>query len=138
MTHRSARAYLTAIALLLAATLGWYAYSFLTQPVPAPTDFNGLRAYEDVTTQVAFGPRAPGSEGHARIREWMRDELESAGWEVEVQISERLGNPIYNLVATRGEANPQIIVGAHYDTRIFADAAVQIICDSAVAGCIVE
>ncbi len=122
MTHRSARVYLTAIALLLAATLGWYAYSFLTQPEPAPTDFDGLRAYEDVKTQVAFGSRMPGSEGHAQIREWMRAELESAGWEVEVQVSERLGNPIYNVVATRGEANPQIIVGAHYDTRIFADA----------------
>lgn len=122
MTHRSARVYLTAIALLLAATLGWYAYSFLTQPEPAPTDFDGLRAYEDVKTQVAFGPRMPGSEGHAQIREWMRAELESAGWEVEVQVSERLGNPIYNLVATRGKANPRIIVGAHYDTRFFADA----------------
>lgn len=122
MTHRSVRVYLTAIAVLLAATLGWYAYSFLTQPEPAPTDFDGLRAYEDVKTQVAFGPRMPGSEGHATIREWMRAELESAGWEVEVQVSERLGNPIYNLVATRGEANPQIIIGAHYDTRIFADA----------------
>lgn len=122
MTHRSVRVYLTAIAVLLAATLGWYAYSFLTQPEPAPTDFDGLRAYEDVKTQVAFGPRMPGSEGHATIREWMRAELESAGWEVEVQVSERLGNPIYNLVATRGKANPQIIVGAHYDTRIFADA----------------
>ncbi len=121
MTQRSVRVYLTAIALLLVITLLWYAYSYLTQPEPAPTDFDGLRAYKDVKTQVAFGPRAPGSEGHAKIREWMRAELESAGWDVDVQVSERLGNPIYNLVAIRGNTNPQIILGAHYDTRIYAD-----------------
>ena len=121
MTQRSVRVYLTAITLLLAAALAWYAYSYLTQPEPAPTDFDGFRAYEDVKTQVAFGPRTPGSEGHAKIREWMRAELESAGWDVDVQVSERLGNPIYNLVATRGNTNPQIILGAHYDSRIYAD-----------------
>ncbi|MBV6400547.1 MAG: hypothetical protein CNIPEHKO_00839 [Anaerolineales bacterium] len=122
MTQRSVRVYLIAIGLLLAATLAWYAYSYLTQPEPAPTDFDSLRAYEDVKTQVAFGPRAPGSEGHAKIRAWIRAELESAGWEVEVQVSERLGNPIYNLVATRGDSNPPIILGAHYDTRLYADS----------------
>ncbi|HNQ93286.1 MAG TPA: M28 family peptidase [Anaerolineales bacterium] len=121
MTQRSVRVYLTAITLLLAAALAWYAYSYLTQPEPAPTDFDGFRAYEDVKTQVAFGPRTPGSEGHAKIREWMRAELESAGWEVDIQASERLGNPIYNLVAMRGDETPQIILGAHYDSRIYAD-----------------
>lgn len=121
VNQRSVRVYLTVIGGLLAATLAWYAYSFLSQPAPAPTDFDGLRAYEDVKTQVAFGPRIPGSEGHAEIREWMRAELESAGWEVEVQASERLGNPISNLVAMRSDANPQIVLGAHYDTRIYAD-----------------
>ncbi len=109
------------IGFLLVAVLGWYTYSYLTRPEPAPTDFDGLRAYEDVKTQVAFGPRIPGSEGHAEIRDWMRAELESAGWQVEVQESERLGNPIYNLVAKRGTSEPEIILGAHYDTRIYAD-----------------
>jgi Zn-dependent M28 family amino/carboxypeptidase len=74
-----------------------------------------------VQTQVSFGPRVPGSKGHAKIQEWMQDELESAGWQVEIQTSEALGHPIENLVARRSATPPQIILGAHYDTRMFAD-----------------
>jgi len=51
----------------------------------------------------------------------MRAELESAGWQVEIQESEALGHPIQNIVAKRGDASPQIILGAHYDSRMFAD-----------------
>ncbi len=51
----------------------------------------------------------------------MRAELESAGWQVEIQTSEALGHPVENLVARRGDESPQIIIGAHYDSRIFAD-----------------
>jgi Zn-dependent M28 family amino/carboxypeptidase len=51
----------------------------------------------------------------------MRTELESAGWQVEVQESEALGHPVKNVVAKRGDTSPQIILGAHYDSRMFAD-----------------
>jgi len=121
VTKKSVAVYLSVIGSLLSATLGWYAYSLLSQPEPAPTDFDGLRAYADVETQVSFGPRIPGSDGHAKIQEWMRVELESAGWELEIQASERLGKPVENLIAKRNDANPEIILGAHYDTRMFAD-----------------
>jgi Zn-dependent M28 family amino/carboxypeptidase len=47
--------------------------------------------------------------------------LESAGWQVDVQESEALGHPVKNIVAKRGAEPPQIIIGAHYDTRMFAD-----------------
>ena len=94
-----------------------------TEPLPTSelTQFDGQRAYADVQTQVDFGPRIPGSEGHAKVQEWMRAELESAGWQVEIQESEAMGHPIENIVAKRGDENPQIILGAHYDSRIFAD-----------------
>ena len=138
MTKKSIALYLSIIGFLLVISIGWYTYSLLSQPfdtaqdkpetdsafdgpVIASYDFSGLRAYADVQTQVAFGPRIPGSEGHAQVREWMREELESAGWEVEVQESEALGNPVINIIAKRSDENPQIILGAHYDTRIFAD-----------------
>ncbi|MCC6298533.1 MAG: M28 family peptidase [Anaerolineales bacterium] len=121
MTNKSILVYLSVIGLLLAAVLGWYAYSVLSQPEPDATSFDGARAYADVQTQVAFGPRIPGSASHAQVREWMRAELESAGWEVEVQESEAMGHPIFNLVAKRSEEPPQIILGAHYDSRIYAD-----------------
>jgi Zn-dependent M28 family amino/carboxypeptidase len=51
----------------------------------------------------------------------MRTELESAGWKVEIQEAERMGHPIYNVIAKRNDDAPQIILGAHYDTRMAAD-----------------
>lgn len=97
----------------------------ISQPTPVltptPVRFEGQRAYEDVETQVAFGPRIPESDGHARFQEWAQSELESAGWMVEIQVSEAMGHPIENIVARRNDDSPQIIIGAHYDSRIYAD-----------------
>jgi glutaminyl-peptide cyclotransferase len=127
MTRRTAFSYLLIIALLFVTVIGYYAASFKiagSQPTetPTPLSFDGNQAYADVQTQVDFGPRTPGSEGHVEVREWMRAELESAGWQVEVQESNLLGHPIYNLIAKRNnDETPQIILGAHYDTRFFAD-----------------
>jgi glutaminyl-peptide cyclotransferase len=120
MTKRAAAIYLTLIGLLLTLVGGWYVASFLNRE-PDPLSFDSSRAYADVQTQVAFGPRTPGSDGHAKIREWMRAELESAGWIVEVQETSRMGHPIYNIIAKRNDQSPQIVLGAHYDTRFFAD-----------------
>jgi glutaminyl-peptide cyclotransferase len=121
MTKKSIALYLTIIGLLLVVAIGWYVYALLSQPEPESVSFDGLRAYADVQTQVAFGPRIPGSDGHAQVQAWMRGELESAGWQVEIQESETLGHPIQNIIAKRNDASPQIILGAHYDTRMFAD-----------------
>jgi Zn-dependent M28 family amino/carboxypeptidase len=111
--------YLIGIVILLAGVLAWYAFGFAN---PAePQSFDGQRALADVETQVAFGPRTPGSSGHAQILEWMRAELSKAGWESRIQSTEMLGHPVQNLIAYRGDDPPQIILGAHYDTRMFAD-----------------
>jgi acetylornithine deacetylase/succinyl-diaminopimelate desuccinylase-like protein len=88
---------------------------------PPPVSFDGERAYQDVKIQVDFGPRVPGMEGHNRIQAWIREELANVGWQVEIQESQVLGQTIENIVAKRSEDPPQIILGAHYDTRIFAD-----------------
>ena len=120
MTKRSAFIYLSLIFALLALVASWYIASFLNRE-PDSLSFDSSRAYADVQTQVAFGPRMPGSAGHAQVREWMRAELESAGWQVEVHESERMGHPIYNIITKRNAEPPQIILGAHYDTRFFAD-----------------
>ena len=121
MKNRSIVIYIAIIGLLLAAVAGWYVYAFQNQPEPVSVFFDGNRAYTDVQKQVAFGPRFPGSDGHVKIQEWMRTELESAGWQVEVQETEAMGHPIQNIVARRGDEDPQIILGAHYDSRMFAD-----------------
>jgi glutaminyl-peptide cyclotransferase len=90
-----------------------------------PLRFDGDQALNDVEFQVALGPRIPGSPGHDRIIEWLVSELESTGWQVEIQEAEMLGNPIKNVVAKRGEQDRSdtswVILGAHYDTRIYAD-----------------
>lgn len=51
----------------------------------------------------------------------MREQLENAGWQVELQDAKPLGHPIQNLIAKRSNEPPQIILGAHFDTRMFAD-----------------
>ena len=119
MTKKSIAIYLTGIGLLLALVLVWYAGAFLTEP--EPEFFDGERALADVEVQVAFGPRIPGTDGHARVIEWIRAELSASGWESRIQSEKMLQHPIQNIVAYRGDEMPQVILAAHYDTRMFAD-----------------
>jgi Zn-dependent M28 family amino/carboxypeptidase len=51
----------------------------------------------------------------------MVSSLASYGWETEIQEAEMLGHPIRNVVAKRGNGEPWIILGAHYDSRMYAD-----------------
>lgn len=120
MYKKAVAVYLSGIGLLFATAVGWYGYSLLSQPEKDPI-FDGARAYEDVITQVSFGPRIPGLQAHEQAVDWIQGQLVEAGWQVEVQESEALGNPIRNIVARRGSGDPQIILGAHYDSRIYAD-----------------
>ena len=120
MIKRTAIIYLTLIFALLALVTGWYIASFLNRE-PDSVSFDSSRAYADVKTQVAFGPRIPATAGHAKIETWIRAELESAGWTVQVQDTERLGHAIHNIIGKRNDDAPQIILGAHYDTRMIAD-----------------
>jgi len=121
VTRKSIALYLSIIGLLLLAAIGWYLYSFLSQPTAASGAFDGQRAYADVQTQVDFGSRVPGTEGHAQTQKWIQSELESAGWQVEIQKTEALGHPVENIVARRTPQAPQVIIGAHYDTRMYAN-----------------
>jgi glutaminyl-peptide cyclotransferase len=121
LKQRSIVILLSIIGVLLLTASGCYARSTPAQTEAAPAVFDGQHAYEDVKTQVAFGPRSPGTQGHDQLRAWIQKELESAGWQVEVQESEALGHPVRNIVARRGEQPPQIVIGAHYDSRMYAD-----------------
>ncbi|MFN8414371.1 MAG: M28 family peptidase [Anaerolineales bacterium] len=136
MPKKTVFTYLILILILFLLVSGYYAIAFQTQTTesittgtpaslptetPAPVSFDSARAYADVQTQVDFGPRIPGSEGHAKIEAWMRAELESAGWTVEIQNTSRMGHPIHNIIAKRNDQAPEIILAAHYDTRMIAD-----------------
>ncbi|MEW6241719.1 MAG: M28 family peptidase [Chloroflexota bacterium] len=108
------------IAALLA--LGGAAAYFLRDLTPAaPREFDGQRAYEDVLAQVSFGPRTPDSEGQRKLIEYLRAELQKANWIVEIQTAEFNGIPVRNVIARRSDVPPQVVLGAHYDTRLFAD-----------------
>ncbi|MBT7075335.1 MAG: M28 family peptidase, partial [Anaerolineae bacterium] len=92
-----------------------------THPELAPVQFDGERAYADVLHQTELGARIPGSDAHAQARVWMQTELETAGWTVETQAFDALGHRGYNLIASHGNNLPDIVLGAHYDSRIYAD-----------------
>jgi Zn-dependent M28 family amino/carboxypeptidase len=90
------------------------------KPNAAP-EFQGERAYQDIITQLNMGPRYPGSEGNSRMGTWLLNELRSSNWETEIQSIPQNDYTIQNVIAKRGEGEPWIIIGAHYDTRILAD-----------------
>ena len=89
-------------------------------PTPTPARFDGARAYEHVKALMAFGPRVPGSEASARARAYMRDVLLRQGWQVVQEAHTYKGVSVVNLVARKGRG-PITIIGAHYDSRRFAD-----------------
>ncbi|HSV86425.1 MAG TPA: M28 family peptidase [Levilinea sp.] len=90
-------------------------------PTTQPERFNGARAFSDIETQVALGPRLPGSDAHARAVDWMISELVNAGWQIELQETEMMGHPIRNVIGKRGQGDLWIVIGAHYDSRFWAD-----------------
>jgi glutaminyl-peptide cyclotransferase len=88
---------------------------------PRPATFDGERAYQDVVAQVGFGARIPGSQAHASAIEYIQRELSVAGWESHVETQEISGQTAQNIVATRSSKAPTLLLGAHYDSRLYAD-----------------
>ena len=117
--------YLGTIALLLALLASWYAFAFTRRSPSSASEFDGLRALSDVERQVEFGPRTPGSDAHARALAWMESELAASGWTAQRQAATAMGHPITNLVAFRSAEPPQVLLGAHFDTRLLADRDAQ-------------
>jgi Zn-dependent M28 family amino/carboxypeptidase len=89
-----------------------------------PEAFNGERALADVEKQLSFGFRSPGSDAHKNTITWMENELVINDWHVAFQNTEAMNHPITNVIATRPNSPkdaPWIMIGAHYDTRFYAD-----------------
>ena len=106
------------IGLALVIIISLFAQGVPPQEEPA---FDGERALRDVAYQVALGPRTPGSEAHAQFLLWLQAELETTGWQVETQAAIRMDHEIKNIVASRSDEPPDLILAAHYDSRLFAD-----------------
>ncbi len=95
-------------------------YQGSADPVRA---FSGELALRNVEKQLSFGPRYPGSVGHGLLQQWMVDELLKLGWSIEQQAFEHQGVQLVNVIATHpaNRGSHPIILGAHYDTRRYAD-----------------
>lgn len=84
--------------------------------------FNGDNAFTYLQEQMDFGPRYPGSPGHAAVGDYIIRELETLGWDVEVQPVPYQGVQGRNVIGRDNQGvGPVIILGAHYDTRRTAE-----------------
>jgi glutaminyl-peptide cyclotransferase len=108
--------FIVAGALLIALAI-WGIWLLTRQSV----HFDGQRAYQDVVAQVAYGPRVPDSPARARTIAYIGNELRKAGWQAEIQATTWQGISIHNIIASRTDQAPQILLGAHYDSRLLAD-----------------
>jgi len=104
-------------ALALTAFAAWW---FL-RPSPSAPRFDGTRAHADVVTQVNFGARIPGSPASARARAYFTEELTAAGWAVLALPGVSMGHDFVNITANRSDRQPEILLVAHYDSRMAAD-----------------
>jgi len=83
--------------------------------------FSGANAYRLIEAQLSFGPRTPGSIGHEKEINFLVENLQQNGWKVEIQRTEFEGHPLENVTATRGNGDPWVVLGAHFDSRFYAD-----------------
>lgn len=95
-------------------------------PVAVPA-FSRDSAYAFVAKQVSFGPRVPGSPGHAATREWLVAKLKAYGAKVTEQAFRATPTSIgqtrgVNIIASYNPTYAQrIVLAAHWDTRFSAD-----------------
>jgi len=89
--------------------------------------FNTIRAFQDLERQVGFGPRIPGSEGHARQLEWLQTELRPLADTVFLDSFDHVTREgdelnLTNVIARFGPADgTRLLLLTHWDTRPKAD-----------------
>jgi glutaminyl-peptide cyclotransferase len=94
------------------------------------TPFDGAAAYGYVRTQLAFGPRIPGTEGHRRTGDWIVERMRATADTVAEQRFTHVtvkGDtlPLRNILARFRPADAQrVLYVTHWDTRPVSDQAV--------------
>lgn len=95
----------------------------------APRQFDAGASMQYIQTQLDFGPRIPGSEGHRRTGDWIVEEMRSRADTVIVQewihvTKDGDSLPMRNVLARfKPEAPQRILYLAHWDTRPISDQA---------------
>ena len=104
--------------------------STVTVRVERPA-FDADRAFRDLQRQVAFGPRIPGSAGHAQQLEWLETELRALADTVFLDPFEQVTGEgheldLTNVIARFGPADgSRLLLLTHWDTRPRADQSVE-------------
>lgn len=84
-------------------------------------EFIGEQALQYAAEVMAFGPRLPGSTASRATADYIKTELTAFGWSVGFQDFNHKGVELRNIVARRNDSPPDVIIGAHYDTRAISD-----------------
>jgi len=98
-----------------------YSEEMIMKQTTTGKNFDGNNALFYLEQQVSFGPRIPDSAGHSQTLNWIQKIINNHGWVYEIQTGRIMDYPISNVIAKNGTGEPWIIIGAHYDTRIFSD-----------------
>ena len=115
-----------AIIILIILTIGFYFFNNFNKeannsPILEPV-FNSDRAFIDVEYQISLGPRTVGSSAHLKTIEYIQNELTKHKWDVKIEDNNSQSDlEIKNIVGERGKDEPWILLGAHYDSRLYAD-----------------
>jgi len=100
-----------------------------TSPLPLPDKplvdaselaFDGDSAYNFVLEQCALGPRPTGSEAGWATGDYLITQLKDMGWQVVVHKFTYRDQEGRNIIGRSG-TGPVAMLGAHYDTRPYAD-----------------
>jgi glutaminyl-peptide cyclotransferase len=94
---------------------------------PPPREFDGQAAFEYLKTQVAFGPRIPGTPPHERMAQWLDSLLRARADTLVVQAWTHVtakgdSLPLRNFIARfNPRAATRVLFLAHWDTRPRSD-----------------
>ncbi|MHA1916926.1 MAG: M28 family peptidase [Candidatus Ranarchaeia archaeon] len=87
-------------------------------------DFNKTSAWEYLVQYMSFSPITPGSVSNSRFIQNISKTLDDLSWEVYLQNWTHTNDVnLTNILAKKNSnsSNPLIIIGAHYDARLWAD-----------------
>lgn len=83
--------------------------------------FSASLAFDHVQNQMKHGSRIPGSLAHDYTVEYIENVLSDHQWSTTISTPTIQNKTVKNIIGTIGTGAPWIIIGAHYDSRIFAD-----------------
>ncbi len=90
----------------------------------AADKFDGQQAFNHAEAQVNIGFRPTGSPASVKTGDYIKENLKEFGWQVSEQpFDQTVNGEVFharNIIGTLGKG-PVIVVGAHYDTRLWAN-----------------